>query len=192
MTEMAQPKELFQQGDGLLVVDVQNDFCPGGALAIDGGDEVVAEINIWIEGAREQGLPIYLSRDWHPVGHSSFSPQDGPWPVHCLQDTTGARFHPALVIPAAAVVVTKGVRFDQDQLSVFDETGFAVKLRRDGIKRLWVAGLALDVCVLETVLDARQQGFEVCVLLRACRPVTPEGGQKARERMKQAGAILVP
>jgi nicotinamidase/pyrazinamidase len=111
--------------------------------------------------------------------------------VHCLEDTPGARFHPDLRVPGEAVVVTKGVRFDQDQLSVFDETGFADKLHRDGIKRLWVGGLALDVCVLASVLDARLEGFAVNVLLAACRPVSAEGKEKALERMQKAGAKLI-
>jgi nicotinamidase/pyrazinamidase len=188
---MLKPEENLKQGDGLLVVDVQVDFCPGGALAIDGGDQVVPELNAWIEAARELEIPLYFSRDWHPEGHPSFAPQDGPWPVHCLQDTPGARFHPDLQVPGEAVVVTKGVRFDQDQLSVFDETGFADKLHRDGIKRLWVGGLALDVCVLASVLDARLEGFAVNVLLAACRPVSAEGKEKALERMQKAGAKLI-
>ena len=188
---MLQPKEMFKQGDGLLVVDVQNDFCPGGALAIEQGDEIIPELNIWIEAAQELEVPIYLSRDWHPEGHPSFSTDTGPWPVHCLQDTKGALFHPELKVPHEAVVVTKGVRFDQDQNSVFDETGFADKLFRDGVRRLFVGGLALDVCVLASVLDARLQGFEVNVLLSACRSISPEGMAKALDKMQKVGAKMI-
>ncbi|MEZ4599117.1 MAG: nicotinamidase [Syntrophotaleaceae bacterium] len=188
---MLQPAKMLQEGDGLLVVDVQNDFCPGGTLAIEGGDEVVPVLNSWIQAARERGLPVYLSRDWHPKGHPSFSPQQGPWPVHCLQDTEGAAFHPDLMVPEGSVVVTKGVRFDQDQLSVFDETGFSAKLRRDGVRRLWIGGLALDVCVMESAMDARREGFEVCLLLPACRPVTREGGEKALDRLRRMGAEVI-
>ncbi|MEZ4485212.1 MAG: isochorismatase family protein [Syntrophotaleaceae bacterium] len=188
---MAKPEELLQAGDALLVVDVQNDFCPGGALPIKGGDEVVAELNVWIAAAQKHRVPIYLTRDWHPAGHPSFAVNGGQWPVHCLQDTPGAALHSALLAPAGAEVVTKGTRFDQDQLSVFDQTGLAAKLRRDGIRRLWVGGLALDVCVLATVLDACREGFQVQVLVAGCRPVTAEGGGEALETMRQAGAVLV-
>lgn len=110
---------------------------------------------------------------------------------HCLQDSSGSALHAELLSPAAAEVVTKGTRFDQDQLSGFDQTGLADKLRRDGIRRLWVGGLALDVCVLATVLDGCREGFEVMVLLACCRPVTVEGGRAALEKMSQAGAVLI-
>jgi nicotinamidase/pyrazinamidase len=189
---MIKPETSLKKGDGLLVIDVQNDFCPGGALPIEEGDRVVAAINPWIAAARERSLPIYLSRDWHPAGHPSFRTSGGLWPGHCIQNSSGAEFHPSLRVPEEAVIVTKGVRFDQNQLSAFDQTGLAARLRADGVERLWVAGLALDVCVLETVLDARREGFEVCVLLEACRAVSPEGGAKARAKMCQAGAKLVP
>ncbi|OEU76014.1 MAG: nicotinamidase [Desulfuromonadales bacterium C00003107] len=188
---MAQPQDLFRPGDALLVVDVQNDFCPGGALPIDQGNEVVAVLNIWIAAAQQQQVPIFLTRDWHPAGHPSFTVNGGPWPVHCLQDTSGAALHDELLTPAVAEVVTKGTRFDQDQLSAFDQTGLADKLRRDGIRRLWVGGLALDVCVLATVLDGCREGFEVQVPVKSCRPVTAEGGRAALEKMRQAGAVLV-
>ncbi len=188
---MAQLQEMFRPGDALLVVDVQNDFCPGGALPIDEGDEVVAALNPWIAAASEQGVPIFLTRDWHPAGHPSFAVNGGSWPLHCLQDTHGAAIHSGLLTPQGAEVVTKGTRFDQDQLSVFDQTGLADKLRRDGIRRLWVGGLALDVCVLATVLDGCHEGFEVQLLVAGCRPVTAEGGREALATMRQAGAVLV-
>lgn len=188
---MAQPQKMFKPGDALLIVDVQNDFCPGGALPIDYGDEVVAVLNPWIAEAQKLRVPIYLSRDWHPTGHPSFAANGGSWPVHCLQDTPGAALHSGLLKPAVAEVITKGTRFDQDQLSVFDQTGLADKLRADGIRRLWVGGLALDVCVLATVLDGCGEGFEVQLLVAGCRPVTAEGGREALVKMQQAGAVLV-
>lgn len=188
---MVDPKEMFRPGDALLVVDVQNDFCPGGALPIEQGDEVVAALNPWIDAARKQRIPVFLTRDWHPSGHPSFAANGGSWPVHCLQDTDGAALHSELLVPEDAEIVTKGTRFDQDQLSVFDQTGLAEKLRADGIKRLWVGGLALDVCVLATVLDGCREGFEVRLLLSGCRPVTAEGGREALEKMRQAGAEVI-
>lgn len=183
--------QTLKPGDALLVVDVQNDFCPGGALAIEKGDEVVSVLNPWIEEALQKGVPVYASRDWHPVGHISFSDQGGNWPPHCIQDTAGAAFHKDLSLPANTVVVTKGVRFDRDQNSAFDGTGLAEELRRNGIERVFVGGLALDVCVQASVLDALNEGFETLLLLSATRPVTEEGGKKAVENMKKAGAVIV-
>jgi nicotinamidase/pyrazinamidase len=179
-------EDLVRPGDALIAVDVQNDFCPGGALPIEHGDEVVPVLNRWVTAAMAKGAPIYASRDWHPVGHISFKERGGLWPPHCIQDTPGASFHPRLQLPESVVKVTKGVRFDQD--SAFDQTGLAFQLRRDGIRRLWVGGLAEDVCVLATVLDGCREGFEVVVIENATRPVTPAGGEQARRRMRDAGA----
>jgi nicotinamidase/pyrazinamidase len=188
---MQDPNDLLEEGDGLLLVDVQNDFCPGGALPIEEGDEIVPVLNQWIEAAQAKAIPIYASRDWHPLQHMSFQGHGGKWPPHCIQDTDGAAFHPELRLPDNVAKVTKGVRFDQDQNSAFDQTGLAVQLKRDGVTRLWVGGLALDVCVLATVLDARKLGFEVHVILEATRPVTPEGGDEAIRTMRDAGAKIV-
>jgi nicotinamidase/pyrazinamidase len=135
-------------------------------------------------------VPVYASRDWHPVGHISFQERGGPWPPHCIQDSDGAKFHPDLALPDSTVIVTKGVRFDQDQNSAFDQTGLAAQLRKDGIRRLWVAGLAKDVCVLATMLDGCREGFEVVLIANATRPLTAEGGEKARRQMEKAGARI--
>ena len=172
----------------LIVVDVQIDFCPGGALPIKGGNEVVPVLNRWITAAAEAGLPICASRDWHPRQHLSFTESGGEWPVHCVQDSAGARFHPSLKLPADVLVVTKGVRFDRDQYSAFDQTGLATELRKQGITRVWVGGLAQDVCVRATVLDAVREGFETTVIADAICPVTRAGGDRATEDMRQAGA----
>jgi nicotinamidase/pyrazinamidase len=187
---MADIDSLLQPGDALLVVDVQVDFCPGGALPIDEGDAVVPVLNLWLAAAAAKDVPVYASRDWHPHGHFSFTESGGLWPPHCLQDSAGARIHPDLKLPADAVFVTKGVRFDQDQNSAFDQTGLAERLRRDGIRRLWVGGLAEDVCVRATVIDACREGFEVMVIENATRPVTQQGGDQARQEMRRAGARL--
>lgn len=187
---MADPKELLEPGDALLIVDVQNDFCPGGALPIPEGDAVVPVLNRWIEAARELNLPVYASRDWHPAGHLSFAEEGGPWPAHCLQDSEGAAFHADLHLPQDTVLVTKGTRFDKDQYSAFDGTGLAARLKQDGVSRLWVGGLALDVCVEATVLSGLKAGFEVMLIGDATRPVTEEGGTAAVESMVKAGARL--
>ena len=181
----------FEKGDMLLVVDVQKDFCPGGALAIEEGDQILGELNLWIRAARDDGAPVYVSRDWHPRAHVSFSEYGGQWPSHCIQDTDGAMFHPDLELPSDAVVVTKGVRFDHDQNSVFDETGLAEWLQRQGVKRIFVGGLAQDVCVLASVLDGQEAGFTMHLILGATRPVSEEEGNKALARMREAGAEIL-
>jgi nicotinamidase/pyrazinamidase len=188
---MLDAMDSFQEGDGLLVIDVQNDFCPGGALPIEEGDKIVPVLNEWLQAAQTKGIPIYASRDWHPLHHISFQEKGGQWPPHCIQDTDGAMFHPDLKLPENTVKVTKGVRFDQDQNSAFDQTGLAEQLRNDEVTRLWLGGLAQDVCVLASVLDARTLGFEVHVILEATRPVTPEGGEEAIRKMREAGATIV-
>lgn len=188
---MANPGDLFTDTDCLMVIDVQNDFCPGGKLAIEEGDAVVPVLNRYIDAAVERYVPVYLSRDWHPIDHISFQDGGGQWPMHCIQDTPGAMFHPDLKVPENGIIVTKGVRFDMDQNSAFDNTGLAWKLHNDGITRLIVGGLAQDVCVLATVLDGLKEGFEVVVLLAATRPVTPEGGRDAVEKMQAAGAGIL-
>jgi len=179
----------LQDSDALLVVDPQNDFCPGGALPIPQGDQVIPVINTWIRAALSRGIPVYCSRDFHPREHPSFQEQGGPWPQHCIQDTWGAGFHPHLEVPEQARLVTKGVRFDMDQNSVFQETGLISRLERDGTKRLVVMGLALDVCVRASVLDGLKSGFEMLVILDGCRAVTEESGQEAIREMEEAGAI---
>jgi nicotinamidase/pyrazinamidase len=180
----------FKNDDGLLIVDVQKDFCPGGVLAIEEGDRIIPALNYWIQQARRKDLPIYGSRDWHPVSHISFKEQGGPWPPHCIQDRDGAEFHPALQLPDNFVKITKGVRFDHDQNSVFDETGLTEQLTRDGVRRLFIGGLALDVCVLASVIDARKAGFEVHLIEDATRPTHDEDGRKAMVKIKESGAEI--
>lgn len=181
----------FSRGDALIIVDVQNDFCPGGALGVKDGDAVVPVLNEAIEAAVEAGIPIVASRDWHPEKHCSFEEQGGPWPHHCEQETTGADFHPDLALPADYHLVSKGEFEDQDQYSALDGTGLADWLRHQGVKRLWIGGLAQDVCVRATVLDACKAGFKVMLMRDATRSVDPDGGRRALDEMKAAGAELV-
>ncbi|MFP4251481.1 MAG: nicotinamidase [Guyparkeria sp.] len=187
MTETTQ----LQPGDALLIVDVQNDFCPGGALPIDEGDRIVPVANRWIEAATTASIPVFASRDWHPNEHVSFDERGGPWPPHCLQDSSGAAFHPDLRLPGNVIKVTKGTRFDQDQNSAFDQTGLATELRARDIRRVFAMGLAQDVCVLATALDARQEGFETLLVKEATRPVSPDRGEDALAQMRRAGVILI-
>lgn len=188
---MTEPGELLRADDGLLIVDVQNDFFPGWKLPVEGAGAVLPVLNDWIAAAEVKAVPVYASRDWHPVGHPGFRNVGGPWPVHCLQDTPGAAFHPELRLPDDTVKVTKGVRFDHDQNSAFDETGLTEALKRRGVVRLWVGGLALDVCVLATVLDACNAGFDVNLIRGATRPVNADGAEAAIEQMRAAGASIL-
>jgi nicotinamidase/pyrazinamidase len=178
--------------DALLIVDVQNDFCPGGALPVRDGDRVVPVLNRWIDAARAGGAAVVASRDWHPTGHVSFRSRGGAWPPHCVQNTSGAAFHPRLRLPADAVIVSKGADPDHDAYSAFGGTSLAVDLRRRGVLHLWVGGLAEDYCVRATVLDALNAGFEVHLIADAVRPVDvhPGDGLRARQEMRDAGCIV--
>ena len=173
----------------LVVVDVQNDFCPGGALEIREGDKVVTALNKYIEKFRKAGAPILFTRDWHPPDHSSFKPQGGPWPPHCIQNTEGAKFHPRLSIPPEGEIVSKADKKDE-AYSFFQGTDLAMKLRDRGIKRLLVGGLATDYCVKETVLDGLRNGFEVYHLDDASRGVNvkPDDSERALKEMVAKGA----
>lgn len=179
-----------ETGDALLVVDVQNDFLPGGNLGVAEGDAVVPVLNRYIEAFADKGLPIFFTRDWHPENHCSFQAQGGPWPAHCVAGTEGAAFAADLVQPAIAVVVSKADSPDTDAYSGFEGTELASELRRRGVSRVFVGGLATDYCVLNTVRDALRNGFEVYVLEDAVRAVNvqPEDGIEAMSEMKARGA----
>jgi nicotinamidase/pyrazinamidase len=176
----------------LLVVDVQNDFCPGGALAVPDGDEVVPPLNKLIDEFLERGAPVYLSRDGHPPTTKHFSAYGGTWPVHCVQNTRGAEFHPALRHDPRIKVISKGLG-DKDSYSAFDETDLAEQLKREHVEEVVVGGLATDYCVKNTVLDAIKNGFHVRAVEEAMRPVElkPGDGEKAVEEMRAAGAEIV-
>jgi nicotinamidase/pyrazinamidase len=178
--------------DALLVVDVQNDFCPGGALPVPDGDRVVPVLNRWIEAARAGGAAVVASRDWHPAGHVSFRERGGPWPVHCVQDTPGAAFHAGLRLPADARVVSKGADPDRDAYSALTDAAVVDELRRRGVRRLWVGGLAEDYCVRATVLDGLKAGFEVHLIAAGVRPVDarPGDGRRARQEMSEVGCVV--
>jgi len=173
----------------LVVVDMQNDFCPNGALPVADGDKVVRPLNKYIGKFRAAGAPIIYTRDWHPPDHNSFKTQDGPWPPHCVQGTQGARFHPDLVIPTEGEIVSKADKKDE-AYSFFQGTNLAESLHKRGIKRLLVGGLATDYCVKETVLDGLREGFEVFHLDDASRGVNikPDDSEHALREMVSKGA----
>ena len=196
-------------GSALIVIDVQNDFCPGGALAVPKGDEVVRPINRLIETFDH----VVLTQDWHPKGHSSFASshkggtpfsnmamaygEQTLWPDHCVQGTPGAEFHRGLVWTKAELIIRKGFRGAIDSYSAFFEndrttpTGLGGYLRERGLTRLVMAGLATDFCVAYSALDAARLGFEVAVAMDACRAIDLGGSLKAaEERMRAAGVRL--
>jgi nicotinamidase/pyrazinamidase len=183
------PDELGPQ-DALLVVDVQRDFCPGGALPVPNGDRVVAVLNRWSERAARAGATVVATRDWHPPGHASFFERGGPWPEHCVQGTPGAEFHPDLMLPSGAIVLSKGQEPDRDAYSAFDGTGLSTLLRDRGIRRVFVGGLAEDVCVRATVLDALRSGFQTHLIADATLPVDKGEGARALREMQDGHAIV--
>ena len=176
----------------LVVVDVQNDFCPGGTLAVPEGDQVVAPLNGLIEEFLSRGEPVYKSRDWHPQKTKHFADYGGTWPVHCVQETHGAEFHPELIDDPRIRVISKGMG-DEDNYSAFDGTDLAERLRERNIEEVWVGGLATDYCVKQTVLDALKEGFKVKAVANAMRPVElqPGDGARAIEEMQKSGADIV-
>jgi nicotinamidase/pyrazinamidase len=178
--------------DAVIATDVQNDFCPGGALAVSKGDEVVPLLNRWMALAHESGATVAASRDWHPPDHMSFRQRGGPWPPHCVQNTRGAEFHPDLRLPEGTIIITKGADRDREDYSAFHHTDLAEQLRRRGVKRLWIGGLTTDYCVKESALDALKAGFEVHVIVAATRAVNvePGDGDRAVAAMREAGAII--
>jgi nicotinamidase/pyrazinamidase len=176
----------------LIVVDVQNDFCPGGALAVPEGDRVVAPLNHLIEDFLARGDYVFKSRDWHPAKTRHFAAYGGTWPVHCVQGTRGAEFHPDLLEDPRIEIVSKGMG-DEDSYSAFDGTELARLLRERGVEEVWVGGLATDYCVKQTVLDGLGEGFRVKAVAEAMRPVelNPGDGQQAITEMRRAGAEII-
>ena len=183
--------------DALVVVDLQNDFCPDGALAVRDGNAIVPTVNRYVEQFHKASAPVFLTRDWHPPVTRHFQAYGGVWPPHCVQGTSGAMFHPGLAVPPEAVVVSKGMDPDADAYSAFqaeDEAGRllgqALAARR--VRRIYVGGLATDYCVRATALDALREGFEVVVLADAIGAVDLEPGDGARaiDEMRDAGARM--
>ncbi|HEX6441709.1 MAG TPA: bifunctional nicotinamidase/pyrazinamidase [Stellaceae bacterium] len=202
--------EAAGERDVLLVVDVQNDFCPGGALAVPDGDEIVPVIN----RLARHFTHVVMTQDWHPPGHRSFASAHAGkapfeiveveygaqtlWPDHCVQGTSGGSFHPGLDLPQVELIVRKGYRPGVDSYSAFREndrrtpTGLAGYLRERGFERMTVCGLALDYCVFFSAIDAREAGFEVAVVLDACRGIDLDGSQaRSLAAMREAGIRLI-
>jgi len=185
----------MEEKKALLIVDVQNDFCPGGALAVPKGDKIVAVLNKYMMIFSRKKWPIFASRDWHPKQSKHFKKSGGPWPEHCIQNTRGARLHPDLRLPKGTIVLSKGMDPDKDSYSAFQAvdakgTKFFELLKISGIKELFVGGLATDYCVKSSVLDALKLGFKVKLLIDAIKGVNikPEDSEQAIEEMVRGGA----
>ncbi|HUE81172.1 MAG TPA: nicotinamidase [Pyrinomonadaceae bacterium] len=174
----------------LIVVDVQNDFCPGGALAVERGDEVIQPLNKLISEFLERGELVVKSRDWHPPITKHFAKYGGAWPIHCVQNTPGAEFHPDLISDPRIRIISKGMG-DEDNYSAFDGTELADLLREHNVNEVWVGGLATDYCVKNTVLDGLREGFAVKAVEEAMRAVKPEDAEKTIDEMRRAGAEVV-
>ncbi len=177
--------------DALVLVDIQKDFLPGGALPVPEGDKVIEPANRYIELFQKAGAPIFATRDWHPPNHISFKEQGGLWPPHCVQNTEGAKFPKELKLPPEVFIINKGDRPEFDAYSGFQGTLLEDLLRERGVKRIFVGGLATDYCVLNTVLGGLNLGFQVFWLSDASKGITPEGERRAEERMLSEGAVKV-
>lgn len=176
--------------DALIIVDVQNDFCSGGALPVPQGEMVVRPINCM----QKHFDHIVFSRDWHPGDHCSFSysPEfrDGSWPRHCVQDSPGAEFHGDLRVPVDAIIINKADDPNKEVYSAFDGTHLAEELRQRGVKRVFITGLALDYCVKATALDALKEGFAVVIVRDCVRAVQSEKTEEILEELRRAGAEI--
>jgi nicotinamidase/pyrazinamidase len=184
----------FRQGDALLLVDPQNDFCPGGSLAVQEGDQVMAVLSEWAAAAERAGVPIFVSRDWHPPRTTHFKEFGGVWPPHCVAGTRGAEFHPHLRLPREAIVVSKGMGETEDAYSAFQarderETPLAELLKLRQVDHVYVMGLATDYCVKASALSGLEQGFRVTLIAEGIRAVNlqPDDGVQALNAMREAG-----
>ncbi len=187
----------MKHSSAFLIIDLQNDFCPGGSLAVPHGNEIVPVVNRCLELFAEKKIPVIASRDWHPARSSHFREFGGIWPPHCIQVTHGAKFHPSLHLPSNAVIVSKGMDPERNDYSAFramDARGMDLEqiLEEKGINHLYVAGLATDYCVKESVLDALRLGFAVTVISDAVMGVELQEGdsQRATKEMTATGAKM--
>ena len=185
----------MEKDSALLIVDVQNDFCPGGSLAVSDGDRVVPLLNRYIELFTAQGLPVFATRDWHPAETSHFQAFGGVWPVHCVQGSRGADFHPDLKLPPDTIIISKGMDPAKDDYSALhgvgpDGTPLPEILRQRRVRKLYTGGLATDYCVKESVLEGIARGFTMVYLTDASRGVNlqPEDTEKSEAEMVRAGA----
>jgi len=185
--------DILTTHDALIIVDLQQDFLPGGALGISGSRDIIPVLLMYIQKFHALGLPIFLTRDWHPPAHCSFRDHGGPWPTHCVAGTPGSLPPPDFTAPASAVIIHKAIDPDQDAYSAFQQTALNGHLLALGIRRLFIGGLATDYCVLNTVKDALALGYTVCLLTDGIKAVNvqPDDGRLAEQDMIRLGASPV-
>jgi nicotinamidase/pyrazinamidase len=190
VNDLSNKKISLNEHDALLITDIQIDFLPGGSLPVEGGNEIIPVVNNYIEHFEQASAHIIASRDWHPANHISFQSQGGTWPPHCVQNTEGAKFSPDLKLPDHTIVISKAADAKHEAYSAFDETNLDNDLRQLGIRRLFVAGLATDYCVVNTVLDALKLGFDAVVLTDATLGINlvPGDVDRAFQAMSKNGA----
>lgn len=182
-----------QPGDALLIIDVQNDFLPGGKLGVPHGDEVIPRLNDYLRIFITHHLPIYATRDWHPSQHCSFHSQGGKWPTHCVAGTFGAEFATTLQLPESTIVISKATTPEEDAYSGFQHTNLDASLRSAGVQQLLIGGLATDYCVLNSVRDALNRGYHVYLLIDAIQAIDaqPGDGLRALREMNNLGAQFI-
>ena len=183
----------MQSQQALLVVDIQNDFCPGGALGVQESDQIIPVVNKYVQQFLRKQITVFISRDWHPIKTNHFKEFGGPWPTHCVQNTTGGDFHPDFQIPESAIILSKGNDPQLDGYSVFDAVDFnnqpfSEVLKKMAINELFICGIATDYCVRFTALDALKSGFKVNILVDAIKGVDLEASKKTIDEIiaKQA------
>ena len=191
----------FPPQSALIVVDLQNDFCPGGSLAVPDGGQIIPVVQEYVDAFTAQGLPVIFTRDFHPANHVSFAQQGGPWPPHCVQDTPGVEYHPGIKIPPQAYHIIKGFHPDIDAYSGFEgELKDAANpltldklLRSLSVREVYVAGLATDYCVRATALDGLKLGYRVVVIEDGVRGVNvnSDDSAKALQDLRQRGAQFI-
>jgi len=177
--------------DALILVDIQNDFLPGGSLAVADGNEILPVINKYIKLFQARNLPVVATRDWHPEDHCSFKKSGGIWPDHCIAGTEGAQFSNELKLPSNTLIISKATDSDSEAYSGLDHTELDDELKKRGVKQVWVGGLATDYCVLNTVKDFLHLSYTVILLHDAIRAVNvhPDDGTRAEKEMIDNGAV---
>lgn len=182
-------------GDLLLLVDIQNDFFPGGALAVPGGDQIIPAINEMVKTAITHDIPIVVTRDWHPANHQSFKDYGGPYPTHCVQNTVGAEFHPSIKLPPNIIIISKDALEDVTDscINFTDEDGilYPELLKNLGIKRVWAGGLCMDICVKISILDTAKLGYEVILIKKATHSLDPDAEKSVVEELNTAGIVVL-
>ena len=180
-------------GDALLAIHLQNDFLPGGWLAVAEGDQVIPVMNNYIDRFIQRQLPVFATRDWHPTNHGSFIKQGGPWPEHCIAGSTGAEFARGLHLPATVHIFSTGIEVENDGYSGFENPDLNKQLEKLSISRLFIGGLATDYCVFHTVCDALNLNYQVLLLTDAVRAVNVhrQDGEQAINKMILKGAVPI-